>query len=347
MADNAGTTGQQALMDFAELNVLVRKETYSASDKTRLLELEQRYRFADLNQPKSMLIHLNKVRSQLYSTSKEGVVSVVADGCGDWTGWFELRSDNITWESTYNTGRVVAEVKPDILICVEIEDRPTLMRFNEQVLKAQFQFEYPHVMLVDGNDERGIDVGILSRYPISGVRSHVDERNADGTRIFSRDCPEYVIDLPGNQRLVVIPNHFKSKRGGDSPTVQKRRLAQATTASMIAQQALQISPFVLLGGDLNDTPDSATLQPLFSSGFKDVQSHPSYPIDRPGTYDTGTKANKIDYLFMSPKLYTGLRGCGIERRGSYHPNTWTPFDTVTGKKDEASDHHLVWADFKV
>jgi hypothetical protein len=30
--------------------------------------------------------------------------------------------------------------------------------------------------------------------------------------------------------------------------------------------------------------------------------------------------------------------------GSYHPSTWTPFDTVTKASDEASDHHLVWAD---
>ena len=43
----------------------------------------------------------------------------------------------------------------------------------------------------------------------------------------------------------------------------------------------------------------------------------------------------------------GLQLTGIERRGSYHPNTWQPFDTVTSKRDEASDHHLVWADFSL
>jgi hypothetical protein len=48
---------------------------------------------------------------------------------------------------------------------------------------------------------------------------------------------------------------------------------------------------------------------------------------------------------MSPDLQTKLLDAGIERRGSYHPRTWEPFDTVNSKTDEASDHHLIWADF--
>jgi endonuclease/exonuclease/phosphatase family metal-dependent hydrolase len=213
------------------------------------------------------------------------------------------------------------------------------------VLGAKFNCEYPHVMVLDGNDQRGIDVGIMSRYPISGIRSHVDDRNPNGERTFSRDCPEYVVELNDGKRIAVIPNHFKSKRGGDSPAAKAKRLAQASAASAIAKRALEISPYVVLGGDLNDTPASDSLKPLFLDGFQDVQTHASYPTDRPGTFDTGTAGNKIDYLILSQKLHEALQATGVERRGSYHPNTWTPFDTVKKKADEASDHHLVWANF--
>jgi len=48
---------------------------------------------------------------------------------------------------------------------------------------------------------------------------------------------------------------------------------------------------------------------------------------------------------MSPALRTQLLDVGIERRGSYHPGTWMPFDTVTKTSEEASDHQLVWANF--
>ncbi len=159
--------------------------------------------------------------------------------------------------------------------------------------------------------------------------------------------PHHLYLTPDEKSIIVIPNHFKSKRGGDSAAVQARRLAQASAASGIAKMAQKISPHVLLAGDLNDTPDSATIAPLLTDGFADVMDHPSYPKDRPGTYDTGTARNKIDYLIMSPVLQRALQQTGIERRGSYHPKTWQPFDTVKSKADEASDHHLVWADFEI
>lgn len=347
MKDGMGQAGQDAIDHHAELNRIIRKPIYDAADKARLIALDQIYGFSALNTPPNALVELNKIRGQLFSRSQAGVVTVVAVGRGDWTGWFILRSDDVTWEATYNTGRVIAEVDAQIQICIEVENRPTLLRFNEQVLGAKFQKAFPHVMVIDGNDERGIDVGIMSRYPIHAIRSHVDDSNANGERTFSRDCPEYTVELPGGRNILILPNHFKSKRGGNTPAMQARRKAQADRAHAIAKGALAQTPLVLIAGDLNDTPDNPLFASLWQDSFVDVSDHPSYPTDRPGTFDTGTAANKIDYLIMSPELRTKLTGTGIERRGSYHPHTWVPFDTVTKKSDEASDHHLVWGDFSL
>ncbi|GAB2855881.1 hypothetical protein GCM10027277_25590 [Pseudoduganella ginsengisoli] len=336
--------GQQAVDDHAIANGIIAKAIYDDADKEVLLALDRRYHFSALNPPSNALVTLNKVRQQLYRRTNDGTVSVVANGRGDWTGWFELRREDVSWEAVMNTGRVIDAVNPDVLICVEVENRPTLQRFNEQVLEAAFGRGFPHVMVIDGNDERGIDVGILSRYPIIGIRSHVDDEVA-GRRVFSRDCPEYVLLLPSKQQLVVCPNHFKSKRGGDDASAQARRLAQGQRAAEIARTAAeQISPLVLIAGDLNDTPDSPAVAPLFDGGWSDIQTHADYPTDRPGTYGTGTASNKIDYIIMSPALHGTLAAVGIERRGNYHPKLWQPFDSVTAKT-EASDHHCVWADF--
>jgi endonuclease/exonuclease/phosphatase family metal-dependent hydrolase len=346
MSNAAGAVGQQAIDDHAELNAIVARSVYSDSDKARLLELDLRYRFSAPIAPDGALIVLQKIRGQLY-TREGGALRISAEGRGVWTGWFELTRMDVGWNATANTGRVVHETNADILICVEVENRPTLERFNEQVLAAQFGRPFEHVMVIDGNDRRGIDVGVMSRYPIVGVRSHVDDRSDDGVRIFSRDCPEYGIRLPNGELLIVIPNHFKSKRGGNDEKAQALRLAQARRAIEIGTAATAVTRHVLIGGDLNDTPDSDALAPLWSNGFTDVQDHRDYPTDRPGTFDTGTAANKIDYLIMSPALRDTLQTTGIERRGSFHPRTWEPFDTVKSKADEASDHHLVWADFRI
>lgn len=337
--------GREAIEDHATANEIAEKDTYSDADKAKLLELTAKYKWHSLNPPKNALVQLKKIRGALFRKPKDGPVTVIASGRASWTGWFELLCEDVNWKATSNTGRVISEVTPHILIAVEVENRPTLERFNDQVLRAQFSQEYPHFMVIDGNDLRGIDLGILSKYPIIEMRSHVDERMPSGDRLFSRDCPEFDIEVPGAGRVVVIPNHFKSKRNGDDQASKNKRRAQADRAHEIAVAALDRSDYVLVGGDLNDTPDSVPLASMFEDDFKDVQSHASYPTDRPGTYKTGLKSQKLDYLIMSPQLRAKLQGTGIERRGSYHPGTWKPFDTVTSTVEEASDHHLVWADF--
>lgn len=313
--------GRKAIEDHALANSIVGKDVYSPEDKATLVALSGKYRWHELNQPAGALIQLQKIRGQLFRMPQGGPLSVAANGRKDWVGWFELLRENVSWEATYNTGRVIKEVNPDILITVEVENRPTLLRFNDQVLKTQFGFHYPHVMVIDGNDDRGIDLGIMSKYPIVAIRSHVDDRNENGFTVFSRDCPEYDILLPNNVRLVILPNHLKSKRSGNDEASRKRRVAQAKRAHSIAVSALARSAYVLIGGDLNDTPDSAALQELLVQGFDDVMSHPSYPADRPGTYNTGLISHKIDYLILSTALKARLQNTGIERRGSYHPHT--------------------------
>lgn len=345
MNQDTDAAGREAIEDHANANNIVEKGLYSESDKAKLLELTAKYKWHTLNPPKNALVQLQKIRGQLFRKPQNGPVEVVADGRADWVGWFQLLSEDINWMATFNTGRVINEIRPDILITVEVENRPTLDRFNEQVLGAKFNFEYPHFMVIDGNDQRGIDLGILSKYPIVEIRSHVDDLMPNGERLFSRDCPEFDIILPGGERFVIMPNHFKSKRNGDDQASKNKRTAQAAGAHEIAVSALERSPLVLIGGDLNDTPDSLPLASLFTNGFQDVISHPSYPVDRPGTYQTGRSAQKIDYLIMSPQMRDKLQNTGIERRGSYHPSIWEAFDTVTKASEEASDHHLVWADF--
>lgn len=335
--------GRKAIEDHAAANAITTKGVYTAADKAKLLTLSQKYGWHLLNPPKNALVQLQKIRGRLFKKPQNSPLQVVANGRDDWTGWFELRRSDIDWKATFNTGRAIDAVKPDILVTIEVENRPTMKHFLEQILQTKFQLDYPHFMVIDGNDDRGIDVGIMSRFPIRTIRSHVGDLDANGNRIFSRDCPEFDIDLPSGQSIVVLPNHFKSKRNGNDQESQDKRLAQATRAHDIAVAALQRSPHVLIAGDLNDLPASVPLAPLFANGFRDVSDHADYPTDRPGTYDTGLPSHKLDYLLLSPQLWGKLHTTGIERRGSYHPATWTPFDTVTKASEEASDHHLVWA----
>ncbi|MFE5286046.1 hypothetical protein ACFRAQ_13880 [Nocardia sp. NPDC056611] len=58
------------------------------------------------------------------------------------------------------------------------------------------------MMLIDGNDSRGIDVGILStdEYPVLDISSHVDG-GPFSNRVFSCDCPECHLTFPDDSGL--------------------------------------------------------------------------------------------------------------------------------------------------
>ena len=310
MRDGSGENGQEAIDYHARLNAIIIKAQYSQQDKVTLAELAQKYGFHRLNLPVDAFIYLKKIRAGLFST-KNGALVVSAKSRSDWTGWFELRRDDVIWEVTLNTAKVIAEVDADILVCIEAENRVVLQRFNQVVLMPQFNGSIPHVMLIDRNDRRGIDVGIMSHYPTTLITSHIGDLDARGEKVFSRDCPVYTINLDNGKSIAIFANHFKSKRGGDNAASEARRRSQAPRESQIAQAPLSTANYVLIAGDLNDTPGSPELAPAFANNFVDVMSYPDYPTDRLGIYGTALAVNKLDYLVMSPSLRQCLLTTGI------------------------------------
>ena len=344
---------------FARLQGLLEQPSYSAADKAAITALLVELGLGRGDE--SQWVVLRRSRGQLVRRHRDGTMRVVADGRGDWIGWLELRKEAVNETATRNSARVVADVGADVLAVIEAEDRPALVRFNRDVLPLGGPdgapgWLYRHVMVIDGNDDRGIDVGLMTResQPIARMRSHVDDRDGDGDDevIFSRDCPEYEVLLPGAGQLLVLVNHFKSKGyGAPRRTAAKHhRQAQRVAEIYAARRAEGIKALAVVG-DLNDTPDSAALAPLLAdSDLRDVSEHPAYHSDgRPGTYGTG--ADKIDYLLLSPALFAEVRAGGVNRSGVWHGprvrNPWPMLDTLTAPEEAASDHAAIWADLDV
>ena len=86
-------------------------------------------------------------------SDKRQNVEIVANGRGDWIGWIELAKEAVDETATRMTARVIRDIGAHVLGLVEVEDRPALLRFNRDLLGGL----YRRVMLVDGNDDRGID----------------------------------------------------------------------------------------------------------------------------------------------------------------------------------------------
>ncbi len=342
--------GKEILAAYSRLNTRLQKTAYSAADKTAII--------ADLEVlglkrgDESQFAVLRQNRGRLVKRPSKAAPQVVASGRGDWLGWLDLKTEAVSEVATRMTARVIQDVNADVLAVIEAEDRIALKRFNNQLLKG-LNAAYDCIMLIDGNDERGIDVGLLTKSGINigAVVSHVDD-SVGGDRIFSRDCPEYTIRR-GDEEFLVIVNHLKSKGYGTPAASNARRKAQAARVREIYDlRRSQGRDHIAIVGDFNDTPNSDPLSPLLGRGsdLRDIFDHHKFVGDgRPGTYGTGTAANKIDYILLSPALAERVTGGGVWRKGVWGGVAGTLFphyEEMEKPIHAASDHAAVFADIE-
>ncbi|MCE2732208.1 MAG: hypothetical protein LW821_02460 [Flammeovirgaceae bacterium] len=306
----------------------------------------------------SQFVVLRKIRGKVINRPRGSTnISISANGRKDWIGWVELKTEPVDEIAMLNTGRVIRDLNVDILAVVEAEDRITLKTFSEAMVRKVNGQVFPNVMLIDGNDERGIDVGVMTKsgFQIDLVRSHIADVNEEGNKIFSRDLPEYKIVTPAGNIIWFIPAHFKSKYGGNDPKSQKKRKGEAQKAADVYNR-LRSEGFenIIICGDLNDTPDSEPLSPLLTNtDLNDFSNHSTFKVEENigiGTFGNGSDKNKIDYILLSPALFSKVTACGIFRKGAWagkrNPK-WEMYEELTEEVHAASDHHAVWCEIDI
>ena len=342
---------QQILDAYAALTKLLEQSSYEGDEK----EILERIRELGLEKvDESYFAVLRVVRRNPLKRPKKGPVELAVKGRDDWTGWVELKKETIDAAATRNTARIMAELDPDVQVIVEVEDRMALERFNEYVLKQVTQeqgkaWRFRHAMVIDGNDERGIDVGLLSKdgFEIEKMCSHIDDEK-EGGKVFSRDCAEYEISVPNGDPVLVMVNHFKSQRGGGH---KRRKLQAEEVAAIYEKRRGEGWKRIVIAGDLNDTPKGGTLDPLLAkTDLKDAGAHKGFVWgERNGTYET--KNDQFDYLLLSPALSKAFKAGGVNRKGVWHgpkvKNAWEMLPTLTKEDEAASDHAAVWVELNL
>src|SRR5215213_9311026 len=87
-------------------------------------------------------------------------------------GWSadQTRFSLLDPESKVLSAQAMLALQPDIVALQEVEGLDTLKRFRDRWLGGRTA--YPHVAVLDGNDQRLIDVAVLSRFPLVHLRSY-------------------------------------------------------------------------------------------------------------------------------------------------------------------------------
>ena len=266
-------------------------------------------------------------------------------------------------EDTQEIARRIKQVmNADVLAVQEVEHIEILKLFNQEHLKNL----YPHVVLVEGNDPRLIDVGILSKLPIGAIVSHQAATHKDNPseRVFSRDLLQVEILDQSRRKLFTIYNtHLKSHYVPfDQDPVQgtiennARRRQQAETVGEIIGKMERSDARYILTGDMNDPPDSEFLQPMLTVDNRPLINALANPTEtRPAKAETAGQGpgpqtpawthrynppgpefpeyRLYDHIWVSQALSNRFTNPTIERR--------------TKHGGDGSDHDPAWIDLEL
>ncbi len=162
---------------------------------------------------------------------------------------------------------------PDILIVTEVENLRVLNKLNEKLKKAQYQT----VELLDGDDERGIDVGIMSRFPLAGKA--ILHRMPFSAQNPTRGILEVPLQVSDKKVIHVFAVHFPSQA---NPTEQRQQAAELLRNLM---NQVSKNEYAIAGGDFNIIKEEEAKNHYFTEIFKDFQvSHFVGCKQCPGTH---------------------------------------------------------------
>ena len=260
-------------------------------------------------------------------------------------------------EETQKIANRILSMNVDVLAVQEVEDIDILRQFNRDYLGNA----YSQVVLIEGNDPRLIDVGVMSKLPIGAVTSwqcavHPDEPDQ---RIFGRDLLQIEIMNSGRSRrlFTLFNNHLKSqfvdfradRQTAEAANNLRRKRQADMVAELVKREMRPDSAFIILG-DMNDTPDSPSLSPFVNDAGLNLSNALANPVEtRPAKADTPPPASPawthrfkesgqparyelFDQIWLSPALANHLTGAFIDRRtkhsgdGSDHDPAWITLD---------------------
>jgi exonuclease III len=257
--------------------------------------------------------------------------------------------------------RRILEMNLDVLAVQEVEHIEILREFNRDELGGLYRYQ----VLLEGNDPRLIDVGILSKRRIGAIGSHqtAEHPARPGERVFGRDLMQVeVLDERGEKLLTLYNTHMKSQyvpfgtdpEEGARRANERRRQQAEMTARILTAHERKGGRFMLVG-DMNDTPESAQLAPMLTVDGEALVDGLAAPVEtRPAKPDSPSQgpgpANArwthrfnppgaepphyelFDQVWLSRALGPRLVSAHIDRRskhggdGSDHDPAWVVLD---------------------
>ncbi len=186
---------------------------------------------------------------------------------------------------SYDNGR-----GPDVVVFQEIENVYVMRLLASKALE---QMGYRYGSLIEGPDSRGIDVGLISRFPISNRIYHKVDLRPISLRS-TRGILETVLDIHG-KKVSIFANHWPSQANKDETRlIASRTLLRAALESR--------SDVKVAAGDFNTitTDDPHGIKRNILPYFEDVErlGKKASGEKAPGTHWYRGEWSSLDRIFV-------------------------------------------------
>jgi endonuclease/exonuclease/phosphatase family metal-dependent hydrolase len=289
--------------------------------------------------------------------------------------WQKLSHASVPNKSLLKTvwlADTLTAINADLVFMCEVGGEESLRNFSSLFLKGAYT---PH--LIEGNSDRGIDIGYLVKKDFPHrveLRSYKNRplklrypheiEGPSRTHYFSRDCSELRIYKEGSAvpALVCLSVHLKSKLDPDGidPEGLDRRTAEVAALTEIYREVRsEFSPPVpvIVAGDFNGCAKrsqlAAEFRPLADTELESVMDILGREEEQAATqlqFGRGGQITwlQIDYIFVTPELKRELLPEHSEVfRYRSELNVALPLPkTLEQRLAMPSDHYPVVATFK-
>ena len=262
-------------------------------------------------------------------------------------------SEKVTPARQQAIADVILENKPDFIVVEEVEGLETIQTFSDKYLGGRYEAK-----LIEGNDERGIQVGflVIKDLPLDvKLETHkdmtwVDPNDNKKGPVFSRDAPALIVSRKGSTDplFIFIGNHAKSQRDRtDDPGSHILRAAQFEAIGKIidgyqSQYGKDVN--VMVGGDFNidvrGAPEMVPLNqrnmidPFDAFGIKglDRMTHTFHPRGGRSSF------HQLDAILVTPSLKESLSSIVAYRYKDAAGNAKPLPQTYDERSQNPSDH---------
>ncbi len=215
--------------------------------------------------------------------------------CRELSQWYQKSCFELDWNQNVldkkisNLARVIRTHKDgaDVLVFQEVENINALTQLVSKKLNG---LGYREIVLIEGPDSRGIDVAIVSKFPLISKRYHQISLAPHSDRT-TRGILEAVFSVRGKS-IAVMANHWPSQANSDLTRMEAAKVLLSAAAKVRAD-------YVVAAGDFNTTTDDDinALKLKIEPAFIDTEIYGSAK-SAPGTHWYKGEWESLDKIYL-------------------------------------------------